>query len=223
MIEWRDDILPVSTRFDDPYYSRVDGRAETSHVFIDGNNLPARWPEMKTCTIAELGFGTGLNFLETIRQWQLLRDADARLDFISFEQFPMDTSDISRALSNWPQLQQLAQGLCEVWERDSEVLQVEFMHNIQLTIYFGDANLNLPKQDFKADAWFLDGFAPAKNPELWNDTLMHEVARHTTQGGTFSTYSVAGLVRKNLTEAGFHAEKVKGFANKREMLAGFLE
>ena len=219
-LEWRDDNLPVSRRFDDPYYSREDGRAETDHVFIRGNRLPERWLALETCTIAELGFGTGLNFLETVRQWQMVRKTDANLNFISFEQFPITKAEMQKALLAWSQLGHLSERLTRFWPPQSDLLAVEFDERIQLTVYMGDANRKLPMSDFNADAWYLDGFSPAKNLELWNANLMHEVARHTVVGGTFATYTAAGFVRRNLRKSGFEVTKTNGYGRKRDMLVG---
>ena len=219
-LEWRDEITPVSNRFDDPYYSVDDGRAETDYVFIQGNNLPARWPNMETCTIAELGFGTGLNFLETIHQWQNIKADDATLHFISFEQFPMTKEEMSKALSNWPELAEHTSRLVEIWQPQTNLLEIEFATDIKLSVHMGDANLLLPQLKFQVDAWYLDGFSPAKNPELWNETLMQEVGKHTSANGTFATYTAAGFVKRGLEAAGFTVQKTKGFGRKRDMLIG---
>ncbi len=219
MIEWRDDNLPVSTRFDDPYYSKENGRAETDHVFIKGNRLHERWPDMQHCTIAELGFGTGLNFLEAVRQWQAFSPKDATLHFISFEQFPLPREDISRAVSYWPELEPLSVNLLDIWQ-SGNLIEVAFTENIRLTVHIGDANKLLPDLDFKADAWFLDGFSPAKNPELWNDELMACVGKRTVGDGTFATYTAAGFVKRNLQAVGFEVQKIGGFGTKRDMLVG---
>jgi len=218
-LEWRDGDFPVSMQFDDPYYSVVDGRAETNHVFIKGNRLDERWHEMQVCSIAELGFGTGLNFLETIRQWQELGLENANLNFISFEQYPMTKEEIAKALSHWPELEPLAKRLVEIWEPDQTIKTI-FSNNIALTVHIGDANALLPELNFQANAWYLDGFSPAKNPELWNETLMREVGKHTSPKGTFATYTAAGFVKRGLQAAGFKVEKTKGFGKKRDMLIG---
>ena len=218
-LEWRDGDFPVSIKFDDPYYSVVDGRAETDHVFIKGNHLDNRWPAMEICRIAELGFGTGLNFLETVRQWQTLGLQNHELHFISFEQYPITKDEMSKALSHWTELKPLALRLLEIWE-PSQTIKAQFSDAIALTVHIGDANGLLPELNFKADAWYLDGFSPAKNPELWNELLMQEVGRHTAHNGTFATYTAAGFVKRGLQAAGFKVEKTKGFGRKREMLIG---
>lgn len=221
-LEWRNGDFPVSTQFDDPYYSVVDGRAETNHVFIKGNKLNERWPDMKSCTIAELGFGTGLNFLETIRQWQLIAAETSNLHFISFEQYPITQEEMQKALSHWPELEALANRLIEIWYTEKSI-EVDFSETIKLTIHMGDANALLPELNFKADAWYLDGFSPAKNPQLWNGTLMMEVGKHTAPDGTFATYTAAGFVKRGLQAAGFEVKKTKGFGRKRDMLIGQMQ
>lgn len=220
MLEWRDDKTPVSIHFDDPYYSIDDGRAETEYVFIDANNLKNRWRDMKTCTIAELGFGTGLNFLETVRHWQTIKPADASLHFVSFEQFPISKEELAKALFNWPELSALTPALTKLWQPSNNLTNLKFAADITLSVHIGDANTLLPTLNFEADAWYLDGFSPAKNPELWNEFLMQEVGKHTVAGGTFSTYTAAGFVKRGLQSAGFNVEKIRGFGRKRDMLAG---
>jgi len=133
-LEWRDDF-PVSKQFDDPYYSIADGREETDHVFIKGNHLDTRWPNSKTCSIAELGFGTGLNFLETARQWQALNLINNQLHFTSFEQYPITQEEITKALSHWPELSNLAKRLVEIWQLQMDTIDVEFTNNIRLTVH----------------------------------------------------------------------------------------
>jgi tRNA U34 5-methylaminomethyl-2-thiouridine-forming methyltransferase MnmC len=217
---WIDDNIPRSDRFSDTYYSKNDGQGETNHVFISGNNLPQRWKQSDHFTIAELGFGTGLNFLETARQWSMNWQQVATLRFISFELYPLTIEELRRANSRWDNLQPLAEHLCQNWSIDHPRLQIKFPCNIQLDIFFGDANTLLPGQKLDIDAWYLDGFSPSKNPELWNEKLMGEVYNATRSGGTFATYSVAGYVRRNLQSAGFIINRAEGFGTKREMLKG---
>ncbi|MEZ5870566.1 MAG: tRNA (5-methylaminomethyl-2-thiouridine)(34)-methyltransferase MnmD [Nitratireductor sp.] len=218
--DWRDNDLPVSRLFDDPYFSAADGRAETAHVFVGGNRLPSRWPDMQHCLIAELGFGTGLNFLETVSQWRAYRPAGARLSFVSFEQYPMSAHDIGRALSRWRELDGLSTRLLQVWQPEFEIIETDFADDIALTVFMSDANIRLPQLQFQADAWYLDGFSPAKNPQMWNAPLLAEVFRHTAPDATFATYSAAGQVRRDLQAAGFEVTREPGFGTKREMLAG---
>jgi tRNA U34 5-methylaminomethyl-2-thiouridine-forming methyltransferase MnmC len=214
-LEWRDGIVPVATNFDDPYFSIHDGLAETRHVFLGGNNLPARFRE--GFHIAELGFGTGLNLLAS---WQAWIDAGQTtpLQFTSFEAFPMTLNDMQRSLGAWPELSTLAaemiRKLRDGWEIDTPTLRAR--------IIIGDARQTVQNWGASADAWFLDGFSPAKNPELWDADLLRDVAEHTATGGTFATYTAAGFVRKNLTDAGFDVDRVSGFGRKRHMSVGVI-
>jgi tRNA U34 5-methylaminomethyl-2-thiouridine-forming methyltransferase MnmC len=220
-LEWADETIPGSAIFGDTYYSSAGGLAVTGHVFIGGNDLPLRWPQMRHCTIAELGFGTGLNFLETLRCRRSLKPSGATLDYIGFEAFPMSVGDLQRSLSRWPELAGSAALLAGHWTPEAGKIDVAFTGGVRLIVHFADANFALPKLQFEADAWYLDGFAPAKNPQLWSGELMAQVFARTAPGGSFATYTAAGWVRRNLQAAGFTVAKVPGFGGKREMTRGF--
>jgi tRNA U34 5-methylaminomethyl-2-thiouridine-forming methyltransferase MnmC len=211
-IDWRDNGTPVSRRFDDPYFSLAGGLAETEHVFLAGNGLPERFKD--GFHIAELGFGTGLNMLAALRSF---REASTpgRLFFTSFEAFPMSPEDMSKALSVFDGLE--TEIVSEQWTGGSVVLTAPDLH---AEIIIGDARETLQSWEGHADAWFLDGFSPAKNPELWSPEILANVGTHTKPGGTFATYTAAGHVRRSLTEAGFAVERVKGFGHKRHMSIG---
>ena len=212
-LEWRDDGVPVSTRFADPYFSADDGLAETRHVFLGGNGLPKRFCE--GFHVAELGFGSGLNLLAAWKAWE---DAgfNTPLRFTSFEAYPMDSAQMERALANWPQLGEYAQRLLAGgMQMRSETLE--------LNVIIGDARETLPKWPGGADAWFLDGFSPAQNPELWSPEIMQAVADHTKPDGSFATYTAAGHVRRALTDAGFDVSRPKGYGSKRHMSAGVFK
>ena len=195
-LEWRDGDVPVSTRFDDPYFSLENGLAETGHVFLAGNDLPARF--RNGFHIAELGFGSGLNLLAALNAW---REAgvDGVLRFTSFEAFPMEGAAMIRAQSAFPELQELAHELAPYWRAGAVEIRLPDLH---FTLIAGDARHSLPNWSGQADAWFLDGFSPAKNPELWAPSLMAEVGVHTAPGGTAATYTAAGFVRRGLAAAG---------------------
>jgi tRNA U34 5-methylaminomethyl-2-thiouridine-forming methyltransferase MnmC len=210
-ISWSDDDLPVSVRFDDPYFSKVDGLAETQHVFLAGNDLPARFKD--GFCIAELGFGTGLNFLASLQLWRRTAQPGA-FRFTSFEAFPMDVADMARALDVFPDLGDLRSEFLNVWDGPDTPIQ---MDGAELLVISGDARQTVPQWDSRADAWFLDGFSPAKNPELWEEHLLQSVATHTQPQGTAATYSAAGHVRRSLTAAGFWVERIPGFGRKRHM------
>lgn len=203
--------VPVSTRFDDPYFSLESGLEETRHVFLAGNDLPARFAD--GLRIAELGFGTGLNMLAVALAWQ---DAgvEGRLHLTSFEAYPMGTQEIRRALAAFPELGALRDALAEGWARGGPIALTP---SVQLEVIMGDARETLPAWAGMADAWFLDGFSPAKNPELWGAGLMAAVHAHTRPGGTAATYTAAGFVRRGLAEAGFDVTRVPGFGRKRHM------
>ena len=211
-VDWRDSGVPVSRQFDDPYYSLDDGVAETRHVFLTGNALPNRFRD--GFHVAELGFGTGLNFLVTLAAWRSA-DIQGRLKFTSFEAFPMPMADLHRALGHFDGLP------VDVFEEHEGRLAAQIAgDDFDLTVVEGDARETLPRWSSSADAWYLDGFSPAKNPELWGDELMSEVGKHTATNGTFATYTAAGFVRRALTAAGFTIERTPGFGRKRHMTRG---
>jgi tRNA U34 5-methylaminomethyl-2-thiouridine-forming methyltransferase MnmC len=216
-IIWRDGDVPVSTRFDDPYFSLEDGLAETRHVFLAGNDLPARL--RGGFHIAELGFGTGLNLLAALGAWRAAGVA-GRLTYTSFEAFPMAPADMRRAQSRFAGLAPLAAELGPHWRGGAQEITLPDLH---FTLIAGDARKTLSHWPHKADAWFLDGFSPAKNPELWQPDLMAEVARHTAAGGTAATYTAAGFVRRGLEAAGFSVSRIKGYGRKRHMTRARLD
>ena len=209
-IDWRGDV-PVARDFDDPYFSLEDGLAETRHVFLAGNGLPGRFrPGFQ---IAELGFGTGLNALAA---WALWCEAgcEGTLNFISFEAFPMAPEAMARALAVYPELAGLAAPMVAAFDRGAFEFEGE---GLNLRVVVGDAREKVPEWDGQADAWFLDGFSPAKNPELWEPSLLSAVAAHTAEGGTLATYSAAGAVRRALSDAGLSVARQPGFGRKRHM------
>ena len=206
-LDWRDGGIPVSRRFDDPYFSMNGGLDETRHVFLAGNDLPARL--RPGFHVAELGFGTGLNLLA------LVQVAQVPVRFTSFEAYPMDLPQLAQAHAAFPELAALTAELRAGYPaRRFRVGQVD------AEILIGDARDLLPGWDGAADAWFLDGFSPARNPELWGEALMGEVGAHTAPGGTFATYSAAGHVRRALGAAGFAVTRAPGYAGKRHMSRG---
>jgi len=218
-IDWRDGETPVSRRFGDPYFSLQDGLAETRHVFLSGNDLPGRFGS--GFHIGELGFGTGLNMLAAWQCWLDWRagmpDAPATLRFTSFEAYPLPPSQIARALAAFTDLKALAEPFLAAWGQGLRSLA---FGDFTVEVIEGDARETLPGWTGRADAWFLDGFAPAKNPELWEPALMAQVAAHTSPGGTFATYTAAGAVRRALAEAGFIVRRQPGFGTKRHMTTG---
>lgn len=209
-LSWRDGIIPVSDQFDDPYFSIHDGLAETGHVFLAGNDLPARF--RPGFHIAELGFGTGLNLLAAWKLWEESGQVGA-LRFTSFEAFPMVPGDMARALEAFPAVAPWAERFFAVWTGQGSC----DLGTLYFEMITGDARLSLPEWTGQADAWFLDGFSPAKNPELWGEDLMAEVARHTATSGSAATYTAAGFVRRGLEAAGFAVTRIPGYGRKRHM------
>lgn len=226
-LDWQDG-LPFSSRFGDIYFSADSGCEETRHVFLQGNCLAQRFaslPAGKNLIIGETGFGTGLNLLCA---WQLFEQAappDASLDFFSVEKYPLDDDELRAALALWPELQPFAEILLAHWR--GRVPGWNRWHfdggRVRLTLALGDIAEMLPQLPVGAvDAWFLDGFSPAKNPEMWSDEVLTGIARASRPGATLATYTCAGWVRRGLQQAGFTVERTPGFGRKREMLRGTL-
>ncbi|MFW5825599.1 MAG: tRNA (5-methylaminomethyl-2-thiouridine)(34)-methyltransferase MnmD, partial [Marinobacter sp.] len=225
-IEWRDG-QPVSAGFGDVYFSRDNGLEETRHVFVHHNRLPERFSSLtrgQAFVIGETGFGTGLNFLAA---WQTFLDqvpADTRLHFVSVERYPLTPEDLRRALALWPELAPLAAELIDRYPPLVAGCHRLVLNGgrVRLTLFFGDAVEALEELDFRADAWFLDGFAPACNPELWQDQVISHIPGHSRKGTTVATFTAVGRIRRALAELGFEMERVPGFGSKREMLRGRL-
>ncbi|QYK41907.1 MAG: tRNA (5-methylaminomethyl-2-thiouridine)(34)-methyltransferase MnmD [Paracoccaceae bacterium] len=216
VLDWRDGVIPVSRQFDDPYFSLAGGLDETRHVFLAGNGLPARF--RPGFHIAELGFGTGLNLMAALIAWRSAGVAGV-LRFTSFEGWPMAAADMARALAAFPEALAVAAPFLDQWARGSRHIRLP---DLEARIIIGDARATLPVWQGRADAWFLDGFSPARNPEMWGETLMSEVGRHTGPGGTCASYTAAGFVRRGLAAAGFVVERRAGYAGKRHMTAGWF-
>ncbi len=210
-LEWRDQLIPVSTRFDDPYFSLDNGLAETRYVFLDGNRLPQRFCD--GFHIAELGFGSGLNLLAALGMWRQSGQT-GRLHFTTFEAYPMHPEEMLRAQSAFPELNELSRELMPYW---GETPTGFSLPDLEFRMIQGDARQTLPTWQGQADAWFLDGFSPAKNPQLWEPELMRAVADHTVLGGTIATYTAAGAVRRALSDSGLLVERRPGYGRKRHM------
>lgn len=215
---------PRSQQFDDVYFSADDGLAETRHVFVEGNGLPGRWQGRDRFTIAETGFGTGLNFLAAWKLFDETAPPGAFLDFISVEKYPLGAGEIRRGLAHWaPELGRYLDRFLEQYPlRTAGFHRMVFDGRVALTLIFDDANDALPQLEARVDAWFLDGFTPAKNPLMWTQTVFNEMARLSVPGATFATFTAAGDVKRGLRDAGFSVNKQKGFGRKRDMLAGVM-
>jgi tRNA 5-methylaminomethyl-2-thiouridine biosynthesis bifunctional protein len=236
-ISWDAKGQPRATDFDDLYFSSASGLAETRYVFLHNNGLPQRWATFKRpfFTIGETGFGTGLNFLAVANHW-LNHNSSGTLHFVSAEKYPLSRSDLQQALSLWPALSELASALIEQYPPPIPGIHRLYLANnrIVLTLLYGDANTmfaSLSGSDHPlfsslnnpvVNAWFLDGFAPAKNPQMWTDDLFQTLANLSGPGTTFSTFTAAGSVRRGLQAAGFEVQKVPGFGQKLHMLCGYM-
>lgn len=226
-IEWRDG-QPVSSAFGDVYFSRDNGLAESRYVFLEKNRLSERFAALAsgdTFVVAETGFGTGLNFLATRQAWAQHAPADTTLHFVSVERFPLSLDDLQQALLLWPELKPLADDLIEHYPpliRGPHRLVLDD-GRVRLTLFFGDVIEAWTALQFKADAWFLDGFAPALNPDLWIDRVIQLIADHSVPGTTVATFTAVGAVRRELAAAGFEMTKARGFGRKRDMLTGTFQ
>lgn len=217
---------PRSKEFDDIYFSQEDGLAETEFVFLKGNNLPEAWSGQEEYTVAETGFGTGLNFLAL---WDLFESAEEkpeRLNFISFEQYPLSVEEIKEALKPWgDRFGNKIDRMLDMYPlRIPGVHSICLADNVFLTLIFDDVNDAMPKLSGQGiDTWFLDGFNPAKNPEMWTQTVFDSMARLSNDRASFATFTAAGFVRRGLQDAGFFVEKTEGFGRKRERLIGVIQ
>lgn len=219
---FRADGALYSEQFGDVYASAHGGLEQARHVFLNGNGLPDRWRSRETFVIVETGFGAGLNFLATWRLWQQTAPSGARLHFISAEKHPFSRGDLRRIHADFSGIAPFARELHASWP----VLLPGFhrLHfeggRLTLTLLFGDAAEMLGQLDAAADAFFLDGFAPARNAAMWGAGVFAQVARLAKPAATCATYTVAASVREGLSAVGFAVEKQPGFASKRDMLAG---
>lgn len=234
-LQWDEDGQPVSSTFGDVYFSRANGLEETRHVFLQHNQLSERWQQLNAgehFTIAETGFGSGLNFLAAWQLWLTAAPADAQLHFVSVEKFPLTKNDLQRALALWPELGEFTAQLIDAYPVfvGTGFHRLSFMNGrIKLTLIINDAAVGFtqllatPHPAFsnhcaKIDAWFLDGFAPSKNPQMWSDELFTAIRQLSHLNTTAATFSAAAIVKQGLKLAGFSIQKVPGFGRKREMV-----
>ncbi|MEH6404934.1 MAG: tRNA (5-methylaminomethyl-2-thiouridine)(34)-methyltransferase MnmD [Sneathiella sp.] len=215
---------PKSLEFDDLYFSADDGLAESKFVFLDGNKLPENWLDAERFVICETGFGTGLNFLSAWKLFEETTKPHQSLDFISFEKYPLEAEKIGLYLQPWGnffagRLQQL---VAHYPPGIPGFHRLVLNERVTLTLIFDDINDAIPKLVADVDAWFLDGFKPSTNPEMWSDTVIENMARLSHKGTRLATFTAAGKVRRSLIAAGFSIEKVPGFGRKRDMTIGYL-
>ena len=213
------DGTPYSASFDDVYHSQAGGLAQAQHVFLGGNDLPARWRGRARFTILETGFGLGLNFLATRAAWRHDPGRPAKLHFVSIEKHPFSVADLAHLHARYPELGELSAELRVAWP-----MLVPGMHRLEfdagrvvLTLVFADIADALPQLRFATDAFYLDGFAPAKNPDMWTPRVLKAIGRLCATEATLATYTAASMVREHLGAAGFAVGKRPGFAGKRDM------
>jgi tRNA 5-methylaminomethyl-2-thiouridine biosynthesis bifunctional protein len=223
-LQFATDSTPYSDLFDDIYHSSDGGLGQARHVFLGGNNLPERWRGRDRFVIVETGFGTGLNFLTTWAAWREDAARSRTLHFISCELHPFRADDLVRIHANWPELAPLSAQLRAQWPALAGGMHRLHLDEgrVCLTLYFGDVREGLAQIGASANAFFLDGFSPAKNPVMWSARVFHLLSRLAAPDATLATWSVAGEVREGLRRARFVVEKAPGFGGKREMLRGVL-
>lgn len=218
---WTDETLK-STQFDDIYFNTIDGIKEASYIFLDGNKLPNRMIKQDLFTIAETGFGTGLNFLNTVYALQKLKEHNTRLHFISTEKYPLDIKDLEKIYLKWPQFKPITdQVLAQYPSKIKGFHHINlFNGKIRLTLLFGDSTIGYSSLSAQVDAWFLDGFSPSKNPDMWSPELFQQISRLSKLGTTFSTFTSASKIRRGLQSVGFDVSKKSGYGKKREISLG---
>ncbi|MBF7689044.1 FAD-dependent 5-carboxymethylaminomethyl-2-thiouridine(34) oxidoreductase MnmC [Acinetobacter rathckeae] len=220
--------IPCSRQFGDVYFSKANGLLETRHVFLNGNDLSTRLAQLtdyQYFCVGETGFGTGLNVLALWQLWREVRcDNHSHLHVVSVEKYPLSHQDLSRALKAWPELEPLAQQLIEQYPQAiAGCHRLSFSEErFSIDLWFGDAADIFPVITTRTpvNAWFLDGFAPSCNPELWQENILKHIIRLSDMGTTFASFSVAGIIKRGLQAHGIHISRPKGFGHKREMLKG---
>ncbi len=220
-ISWKENNTPENEDFGDIYFSKENGLNESSYVFIDSNDLASRWRETEVYNIAELGFGTGLNFINTAHHWLNSKNKGI-LNYYSFEKHPLESSVINKALSMWLELKEIREKLVNnLPDNFPGFHRVNFPeYKVFLNLCYGDANDYLHRLNPNIDTWYLDGFAPSKNPEMWSDNIFKNISEKSNKGASVATFSAARIVKDGLKSAGFEISLKKGFGKKREMIVG---
>ncbi|WAC49310.1 tRNA (5-methylaminomethyl-2-thiouridine)(34)-methyltransferase MnmD [Asticcacaulis sp. SL142] len=215
-----EDGNPRSERFGDIYYSLQDGLSETRAVFLNGCHMPDIWADRPAFTVAELGFGTGLNIAALLQMWAEHRAQTNHLHIFSIEAFLMTRDEAARALNAWPELAPFSEAILNQWPKSRRGFHImEFPKwGARLTLALTDVREALTQWNGKADAWFLDGFSPVLNPDMWAEDVLSLIGQRSRTGARLATFTVAGAVRRGLTEAGFSVSKQPGFGKKRERL-----
>lgn len=217
-LDWSRPGTPAATDFGDIYFSVDGGLEESEAVFLRGCGLPEGWQSRRRFVIGELGFGSGLNFLTAWRLWDKTKPKSGRLHFVSTEKFPFDAAQLKQALSAWPELAAYSAELIAKWPGRVKGFHRLHFGDVTLTLIHDDIADGLEALDAQVDAWFLDGFSPAKNPAMWSGDIMKKLAKLSAPGARLATFTVAGSVRQALSAAGFTVEKKEGFGRKRHRL-----
>ncbi|RTL54209.1 MAG: bifunctional tRNA (5-methylaminomethyl-2-thiouridine)(34)-methyltransferase MnmD/FAD-dependent 5-carboxymethylaminomethyl-2-thiouridine(34) oxidoreductase MnmC [Rhodocyclaceae bacterium] len=222
--EFNEQGVPMSPFFGDVYHATDGGLGQARHVFLGGNGLPQRWRERESFVILETGFGLGLNFLATWQAWREDPQRCRRLHFVSAEKHPFQAADLAQLHQRWPELAERSAELLRNWPPLTPGCHRILLNEgrVTLTLYFGDLLKLAPKIAVQADALYLDGFAPAKNPELWTPGLLRTLTRHCAPRATLATWCLAANVQRALSHHGWALEKPPGFGRRREMLTGHL-
>jgi len=206
-----------SSQFDDIYFNPADGIGESRYVFLDGIGVPEVWAGHEHFHISELGFGTGLNFLLTLDAWQKIAAPDAHLTYTGIDLYPLEKLELEKIYPAWPELQISAQQLLNVYPGTEAGMHICYpAPHITLMLLWGEVLDMLRAMRRRQDAWYLDGFAPRKNPNMWRDELYPELARLSAPDARVTTFTAAGIVKRGLENNNFTVTKTKGFAHKRE-------
>jgi tRNA 5-methylaminomethyl-2-thiouridine biosynthesis bifunctional protein len=223
ILETGDVFSPV---FNDIYFSPAGGYMESLHVFAEPNNIPQKFFSKDNVNIFEAGFGTGLNFLLTMKLFLQFAPANSRLNYTSFEKFPLSPEDMEEIHKFFIYLRSESVNFINLYKKTdfTQTCSKFYFHGkkICLTLVFDDlktAESYLP--DIFFDVWYLDGFSPKENPEMWTDDFFRYMGQKSFENATFSTFSAAGFIRRGLEKNGFEVQKIKGFNRKRQMLKGF--
>lgn len=217
-IIFKENNTPYSTTYNDIYFNAENGLQESVHVFINGNNLPQKFKQYQNFTIIETGFGTGLNMLATLHYWKKHSPKTAQLQYISIEKHLLPPATIKTALSHMSAIQQEYNSFIALYTPVQTTYNLS--NNVRLNIIHAELDTGLDQIVKKADAWFLDGFTPSRNPEMWSKKLFDTMAQHTSPKATFATFTAASHIKKGLQSAGFTVQKKPGYGKKREILVG---
>jgi len=222
-LDWSRPNTPVASDFGDIYFSTDGGLDEARTVFLRGCELPKAWQKTERFVVGELGFGSGLNFLAAWQMWESHKPQNGHLHFVSIEKFPFAKVQLKQALSAWPELASYSEQLIEKWPGRVRGFHRLHFGDVTLTLIHDDIETSLDAIEMKANAWFLDGFSPSKNPDMWSPAIMKKIAALSTSAARLSTFTVAGDVRRSLMEAGFIVERKEGFGRKRHRLEAYLD